>query len=331
MITAKRSIIPLKLCHMINKIYFGIIILFFASCGNSSTDNDKTEPNKKDTVTVKEIVDDTVKTKMVLTDTILLLRMGENNLYGYQDTSGNWLIKPQFLIVGEFSDGLAPVLANDSLQYVIDKKGKKIFKSPYDFIVLHHELSGEITLNGFRDGMIPVINENQKIGFMDDKFKLKIPYRYDEIAYFSEGVAPVAIHDDANLENDWGLIDKNGRWIVKTSMNEIWGCSNNRCLFERNELIGYMDRKGKIIIKEIYTDGFRFNEGLTFVTHSDFNNYFCIIDTMGKIINKGPYELVYGLGFENGECEVIRDGKCIFIDKTGKKIRDSKNGCHNGC
>ncbi len=86
----------------------------------------------------------------------------------------------------------------------------------------------------------------------------------------------------------------------------------------------------KTLTKTSMKDALPFNEGLSFVTHStDYTDYF-IIDTMGNVINKGPFDEIFGNGFRNGEAEVRKNGKCIGIDKSGKKIRNLENGCQGG-
>jgi hypothetical protein len=63
---------------------------------------------------------------------------------------------------------------------------------------------------------------------------------------------------------------------------------------------------------------------------NEYKDYF-LIGLNGEVINQGPYDQVYNLGFENGECVVMKNGKCIVIDKKGNKIRDKKDGCLEGC
>lgn len=56
--------------------------------------------------------------------------------------------------------------------------------------------------------LYPVKNDEGKYGFMDRKGNLIVPYKYDDIYNFSEGLAAVCLNDK------WGYIDNTGVEVV---------------------------------------------------------------------------------------------------------------------
>jgi hypothetical protein len=307
--------------------------IFISSCGQSSTEENNPEKHKEDTTSLIQTKVDSSKSEFSVTaGSILIPKLGENNQYGYQDTLGNWIIKPQFYFASEFSNGMAVVSLKGLEWEIINENGT--FLKTFGFekmspIILHNELSDEEFIYGFNDGLLPVKNANGKIGFMNEDFEMQIPFKYDNMSGFSEGVCSVFLKRE-NFHNNWGLIDKKGNWIIRPLLRNILPASCNRIIFYDSKLEGVMDLKGKVIVTGDYGNIFRYKEGLTFATRIDEHTNYFIMDTMGKEFG-GPFDRIFGLGFENGECEVVKNGKCIIIDKTGKKIRDSKNGCHEGC
>lgn len=103
---------------------------------------------------------------------------------------------------------------------------------------------------------------NGKYGFIDKSGTLVIPYKYDLVSEFSEGLAPV------KLNEKWGLINKNG--------TEVAPCKYDDCIppilssFEGivvriGNKYGVTDKNGKEVIPCKYDDITGFSEGLSAV------------------------------------------------------------------
>ena len=60
-----------------------------------------------------------------------LYRIRENDLYGFIDTNGTTIIKPQFHSAGEFSEGLAPARLHGRYGF-IDRTGNYVIAANYD-------------------------------------------------------------------------------------------------------------------------------------------------------------------------------------------------------
>lgn len=116
--------------------------------------------------------------------------------YGYIDTSGVVVIKPEFTEVAyQFDEGFARFCENDRCGF-INKKGDKVIPAKYDYV------------ERFSEGLAHV-ELNKKSGFINQKGEIVIPMKYDSAGTFECGVAEVEINDK------WGFIDKNGRFLFK--------------------------------------------------------------------------------------------------------------------
>lgn len=134
----------------------------------------------------------------------LALVVNEEGKKGYIDTSGKYLIPPQFDGGSGFSEGLAGVSNNGRYGY-IDKSGKYAIAPQFD--------AGE----PFSDGLAVVgvymktdTEEKIKYGYIDRSGKFLIRPQFDTATGFTDGVAKVAI--DGN--EGWGYINKSGKFIV---------------------------------------------------------------------------------------------------------------------
>lgn len=58
-----------------------------------------------------------------------VVKSNYNQMWGFIDTQGNWVVKPQFCMAGRFSEGLAGVYQNGYWQG--DKCGRKMGLSQY--------------------------------------------------------------------------------------------------------------------------------------------------------------------------------------------------------
>ena len=124
-----------------------------------------------------------------------LARMrGENGKFGYVDTTGEFVIQPQYFVTVEFSEGLAGVGKLHEPVGFIDTTGEIIIPPTYQLV------------GKFKDGLAPAQDyDNFKWGYIDKRGNWIVApdffYAYD----FSGDCAPVALED-----NQWKLIDRKG-------------------------------------------------------------------------------------------------------------------------
>jgi len=114
--------------------------------------------------------------------------------WGFIDSTGKWVVTPQFEGAMNFADGLAPVIVGGRTGYV-DKEGKFVVNPQYD--------SGD----EFYDGLASFASGG-KSGFIDTKGRVVADAKFLGAGHFSDGLAPV------KTEDGWGFIDRTGRMVV---------------------------------------------------------------------------------------------------------------------
>ena len=105
--------------------------------------------------------------------------------YGYVNTKGEWIIKPQFYHAYDFSDGLATVLIgkrHDLKFAVIDRSGDYVIEPQTRFISSFSE--------GLARSRIGELGD-LKYGFIDKAGEFVIEPKFRNVEDFSEGLAAV--------------------------------------------------------------------------------------------------------------------------------------------
>lgn len=159
-----------------------------------------------------------------------------------------------------------------------------------------------------------------KFGFIDDSGKITIPCAYDNVGYFSDGLAVVQVGDRC------GFIDIAGQIIIPLSFEAAMPFSEGHALVYNNNKYGYIDKNGSYVIKpDLNLDydyshtsrihlvnDFSFHEGLAIAEDGKGFKY---IDTLGKTKVDGPFESARS--FEEGLALVQMNGKYGYINNEG--------------
>ena len=118
------------------------------------------------------------------------------------------MIRPSYLYAEDFSDGLALVQTDPSFLTVINTKNEIVFsKKNFES---YSKFSNEL-LN---------VSENGKYGYLNQLGNIEIPFYYDNAQSFHNDVAAVQIGDH------WGLIDKNGNFVIDPQFKYIMPFDN---------------------------------------------------------------------------------------------------------
>ena len=245
--------------------------------------------------------------------------------WGFVDKHGAVVIKPQFDEATSFSDGRAIVRKGRKLAY-IDKTGKLATRLMFD------------DAEDFSAGLAAV-RMGDKWGFIDKTGKLVIRPQFSRAWSFSEGLAPVS-KDGASF-----YIDRTG----KTVINKLAGIEPDITFHysahfsEGVAAVGwdivsraglgtisrhstrnvYIDKSGKLAIppkfrvRGFYSSAGAFSEGLAAV-RLERGKHFGYIDKTGTFVIKPQFPDAEA--FSEGWAKVATDGKCAFIDKTGKVV-----------
>ena len=226
------------------------------------------------------------------------------------------VIPCKYARVGDFSEGLASVAIQIGTQKngtaivrwgFIDKTGKEVIPCQYDYY--DNTNRGYRVGPSFSEGLVAVLDENNKWGFIDKTGKVVIPFQYTLARNFSEGLAAVY------LNGKCGFIDKTGKVVIPFQYTSAGNFSEGLAAVYLNSECGFIDKTGKVAIPFQYTSAGNFSEGLAAV--EDTNGQWGYIDKTGKEVI--PREYAYVGDFSEGLVWVQDENyKQDFIDQTGK-------------
>ncbi len=239
-----------------------------------------------------------------------LERKGERS--GFVDASGQFRIAPTFDEVLPFSDGLAAVRVGDKWGF-IDGTGHIVippqFKRAYYFIEgvavaesdsghLLIDKSGKVLAQGFQffdnvaDGRVPG-SRGGKSGYLDLSGRAVIPFVYDEVRSFSEGLAAI------EKGNKWGYVNRDGLVVIPPKFDYTGPFGNGLAPARLGGHTGFIDKSGNFAFSLAfdYAPGFLTGdeESNLFVAPSDVSRFwtadgrFGYVSTTGKVI-WGPIE-----------------------------------------
>lgn len=240
-------------------------------------------------------------------------------IFGYINDKGLFVIKPKFQMAYDFKYGIAVVLENDKFG-VINTKGEYIVEPIYDNI-------GE-----FKERRA-VFNLNNNVGVIDDKGNIITKRSYNFIGEFSDGLALVAMgykngdyrYGYINLKGEevipikfiMGYDFKDGVALVKLDYTTyalinkereilntynhvfIYGYNNGVMAFADNFQgpYGYINSKGKEIIKAKYSEATAFKDGVAVVSYDEnYEKHYGLIDLEEKYIFQPIFSDILNLG-----------------------------------
>ncbi|UPK41176.1 WG repeat-containing protein [Paenibacillus pabuli] len=161
----------------------------------------------------------------------LYVYQSSQGTYGYVDKNRKIIIPAKFQTAKPFNaKGAARVSINGKYGF-INKKGAYLIKPQFD----------EIDDAGFHEGMVGVrISKNW--GFVNEKGTVVVKPKYAGIFFYSEGLAPVYLHN-----GKVGFIDKKGTMVIPAIYSSVTGFSNGQAIVYKNGKAYYINKKGKVI------------------------------------------------------------------------------------
>ncbi len=224
---------------------------------------------------------------------LYIVHQGENKS-AVTDENGKFLIKPRTGRIDIFNEGLAPICINNKYGY-INMAGKIVISPKWDYV------------DSFYEGRAWVYN-NYKFGFIDTKGSYVVPLKYGYVGYFSDGAAPVLEWPSPGFTKGWklfdvfsygriagmgkwGLIDKNGKVLIKPQFESIMPITGNEKLFfisteaKGDYKFGIVNSAGKTILKPVLDGITSFGEGWN-LSAVKKNGKWGIIDRTGKIVSE---------------------------------------------
>jgi hypothetical protein len=277
----------------------------------------------------------------------------QNGRFGFIDSKGRVVIKPQFLVAFAFSEGLAAVaigksqrnwvgfvdttgrivfetdgspseksfscgvaalLANSSSShYYVDKKGK--------WIAGYYADAKDCT-----EGLCAVRTESmgpRHWGYINTAGAIIVKGQYDWAMPFSEGIARVGIMTgEPYLENaapaadgKQGYIDHSGRMITPLRFDKAWDFSDGMAQVKLGDRWGFINQTGDLVIAPEYEDSHAFKGGLAAVK---VNGRWGFIDKSGAMIITARFDSVDD--FSEDWAAVKFAWRAFYVDRTGRTV-----------
>ena len=167
--------------------------------------------------------------------------------------------------------------------------------------------SGVIEVGSFSEDLIPVFKDEQW-GQVDEKGKLMIANRYENVQPFSEGLSAV------KLIGKWGFIDKDENLIVQPIYDEVSPFIKGLSKVLRNKKYGLMNQSGVLVLPEQFSSIDRQKNYM--ILNSD--RIFGLADSTGKLIRSPQYDQVTAL--EHNYFLIEKDGLKGVINLKGQDV-----------
>ena len=176
----------------------------------------------------------------------------------------------------------------------------------------------------FHEGLAVVEDGYFHTGFIDKQGKSVIPPRFINAGSFQDGLAAAQVADGktdkyGSPTGKWGVIDRQGRFVIKPIFSAFGGTfQNGLASVEIGDKWGFINKLGEFVIQPRFDWAGSFQDGLAPVNVAQKWGF---IDTQGKFIISPQFQRAHE--FQDGLAAVAvadRSGveKWGFIDKQGK-------------
>lgn len=150
------------------------------------------------------------------------------------------------------------------------------------------------------------IQRDGKYGFVDNKGRLRIANRYDDIQPFSEGLAAIKIR------GKWGFLNHQDKIAIQPAYEEVSSFGGGYALVRQKGLSGLIDITGKQVLPARYNDIDVLSTKRLLIT---LNDQVGLADATGKVLINPKYNHLEDLG--NGYVIIERDGKFGLLNLQG--------------
>lgn len=221
-----------------------------------------------------------------------LALIGKDSKWGFIDTTGQFVIPPEYDWAAPFSeDGLARVL-KDELWGAINRQGvmvvEPIYKQMTSFtnglawvegrqngfintkgeLVVDADKLGITPVDDFNGPLAPVrFDGNRLIGFIDRTGNTVIKPVYNKASGFHEGLAAV------RLEDKYGYIDSNGKLAIPLEFDNGFPFRNGKAIVKLDDVYYFIDKNGARIDSEEYDSVDSIAAGTSWDQHTPFTSY----------------------------------------------------------
>lgn len=253
-----------------------------------------------------------------------LAEQWRGGLWGFVDTTGEFVIEPQYEGALLFSEGLAGVKAFDAWGFV-DRQGK---------LAIKHNFAA---IKPFTEGLAAVKAKNGLWGYIDKTGAWAIQPQFHQAQPFADGLAAAGVKK-MSPKTRWGFIDKTGKFVVPAQFDFLdTFFSEGLCMAvpdAASQSYVFIDRKGQTrlgpfpyigslkpeTLEKRRVERFRFKRGLALRESlaEDGSLKAGLIDTSGAFVVPPVFDKIIPAGFAaSGLMAARQNGKWGYIDAAG--------------
>lgn len=241
----------------------------------------------------------------------------KNNKYGVIDRIGNTIVKPIYLSISNYDNGIAILKDYDGYS-LININGHVITKEKYDLMV---------KINDYY-----MVAKNNKYGYINNSGEIIIPLIYDYIGEYSTNLIPI------KNNNKYGFINAYNKLIINTIYdnickvgNEYIGLIKKDNGVEKEQIIN----KEENIVSDLPEDTYIFNSSDNLLIANKLINENTLtgcIDLSGNTIipfiydNIRPFKQNIAIAKLNNKYGVIDKNNNIIVDFKYDEISNFYNG-----
>lgn len=171
-----------------------------------------------------------------------------NGKDGYMDKNGKIVIKAQYADAKSFYNGYALVELTNGQTAIIDKKGKNKTEGYRLGYYLNNYSYDQPVVS---EGMFALYGEGYVFADINNPSKIKIYNKigsslagFDDVGIFTSGLAPV------KTDGKWGYIDKKGKMVIKPTYDFAGNFEGNYSTVYKGNYIYVIDKSGKVVSKK---------------------------------------------------------------------------------
>ena len=188
-------------------------------------------------------------------------------------------------------------------------------KATGEVVVPPNYVAGSEMMTDENGNHYALVLEGRKRGFINEKGTVIIPFIYDDASVFFNGLARVM------KESKHGYINIKGETVIPFQYEFAADFKNGLARVQKDGKWGFINPAGQVAIPMEYKNAFDFSEGMAPVMNAE--NKWGFIDASGKFVLTPKY--LQAQSFSNGEALVKNGDEFIYINKSGKKLRELKH------
>lgn len=258
----------------------------------------------------------------------------KNDLYGFVDTTGKWVIKPTYDDAQDFIEGFSAVCVNDSC-FFINKNNEKlgnvsfneiesfyngvaVVKKGTQYYLLNR--SGQIMSDAYEEissnqNNVYVCKKNGLYGVIDSKANIIIPFTYQKLGDFKNGYSYYQKNKTGliNIKNQ--ISADNWDWISDVNTNQ-------HVIVKLNNKFGIINTSGDIILEPKYDLLEECYENIYLVVSNSLYGFYNIKDKCFESTIEHSYknQLKASEYYQANYFKVYKNNDVGLMDKNGKLI-----------